>query len=198
MEYQEQQFDLPALTGISPKQLEVHLKLYAGYVKFLNTLKATQAELMKDTEKNAYALSEVTRRIGFEFDGMRMHEYYFAQWEKAPEAPKPEGALATSLARQYGTFENWLNEFKAIGMMRGIGWSVLYFDPKAGAFHNVWVGDHELGQLAGLPIILAMDMWEHAFMIDYVPADKKNYIEAFFANLNWGVLEDRFSATSKT
>lgn len=197
MEYQEQKFDLPALTGISPKQIEVHLKLYAGYVKFLNTLTATQTELMQESKKNAYALSEVTRRIGFEFDGMRMHEYYFAQWEKGPEAPKPEGALAQSLTRQYGSVENWLNEFKAVGMMRGIGWTVLYFDQKAGTFVNVWVGDHEVGQLAGLPIILAMDMWEHAYMVDYVPSDKKNYIEAFFANLNWSVLEDRFAQANK-
>lgn len=197
MTYQEQTFDLPVLEGISPKQIEVHLKLYGGYVKFLNTLTATQAELMKDSEKNAYALSEVTRRIGFEFDGMRMHEYYFSQWEKGPQTPTADGALVSSLTRQYGSFDAWMNEFKAVGMMRGIGWTVLYFDPKAGAFVNTWVGDHELGQLAGLPIILAMDMWEHAYMVDYVPADKKNYIEAFFKNLNWSVPEDRFAVASK-
>ena len=198
MEYQEQKFDLPTLTGISPKQIEVHLKLYAGYVKNVNLLTATVAAYQKtEDEGGKYAVAEMRRRLGFEFDGMRMHEYYFAQWEKAPEPPKAEDALATSLTRQYGSMENWMNEFKAVGMMRGIGWTVLYFDPKAGAFHNVWVGDHELGQLSGLPIILAMDMWEHAYMVDYVPADKKNYVEAFFANLNWSVMEDRFAQASK-
>ena len=195
MIYQEQKFDLPTLTGISPKQVEVHLKLYGGYVKNLGTLMSTVEELKKDSEKNAYALSEVTRRIAFEFDGMRMHEYYFSQWEKSAQEPDPGSALAESLTRQYGSLENWMNEFKAVGMMRGIGWTVLYFDEKAGLFLNTWVGDHELGQLSGLPVVLAMDMWEHAYMVDYVPAEKSKYVDAFFANLNWGVIEERFKNT---
>lgn len=195
MNYQERAFDLPTLTGISPKQVEVHLKLYGGYVKNLNTLVQTVEDLKKDSEKNAYALAEVKRRMGFEFDGMRMHEYYFSQWEKAAQAPDGASALAESLTRQYGSLESWMNEFKAVGMMRGIGWTVLYFDPQAGIFHNVWVGDHELGQLSGLPVVLAMDMWEHAYMVDYVPAEKGKYVDAFFNNLNWSVIEERFKNT---
>jgi len=193
MNYQEQKFELPALNGISPKQIEVHLKLYAGYVTNLNKLHDTLAELMKDSDKNAYSLSEVKRRLAFEFDGMRMHEYYFAQWERNSQPPTPSSGLEGALTRQYGSMENWMNEFKAMGAMRGIGWVVLYFDPKAGVFHNAWVGDHEFGQLSGLPVILAMDMWEHAYMVDYVPAEKSKYVEAFFANLNWDVIEVRFN-----
>ncbi len=196
MAYQEQQFALPALQGISPKQLEIHLKLYGGYVKFFNHLQEVEAELMKDSEKNAYALSEVHRRLAFEFDGMRMHEYYFSQWEGGPQALDEGGGLAASLTRQHGSLAAWEANFRAIGMMRGIGWSILYFDDKAGQFINAWVGDHELGQLAGLPIILAMDMWEHAYMVDYTPAEKKNYVDAFFANLNWTVPQERFSKFS--
>lgn len=198
MTYQEQKFELPALTGISPKQLEVHLKLYAGYVKHVNVLN-TVIEAYKKTEDEGgkYALSEVKRRLGFEFDGMRMHEHYFTQWEKGPSALAGNGALALALTRQYGSVDAFLAEFKAVGMMRGIGWAVLYFDPKAGQFHTAWVGDHEFGQLSGLPVILAMDMWEHAFMVDYVPADKSKYVEAFFVNLNWSVPEERFAQASK-
>lgn len=193
--YKEQTFNLPALSGISEKQLEVHLKLYGGYVKFLNTLLEVEKDLMKDTEKNAYALAEVHRRLPFEFDGMRMHEYYFAQWESGANTDAPK--LQEALASQYGSFDLWMAQFKAVGMMRGIGWTVLYADPKVGGFHSAWVGDHELGQLAGLPIILAMDMWEHAYMVDYTPAEKKQYIEAFFKNLNWSVPETRYlSATT--
>lgn len=196
MTYQEQTFNLPLLQGISQKQLEIHLKLYGGYVKFLNQLFAAKAELMKDSEKNAYALAEVHRRIPFEFDGMRMHEYYFSQWEKGPRPLDEKGALAASLARQFGSVGAWEGQFKSVGLMRGVGWTILYFDPKAGHFVNAWVGDHELGQLAGLPIILALDMWEHAFMVDYAPAEKKQYIEAFFKNLNWSVAEARFAEVS--
>lgn len=188
--YSEQKFALPALDGISQRQLDVHLKLYGGYVKFLNTLLEVEKDLMKDPEKNAYALGEVHRRLPFEFDGMRMHEYYFAQWEDKANTDAPK--LQKALADQHGSFESFVSSFKSIGMTRGIGWTISYFDPKVAKFHTAWVGDHELGQLAGLPIILALDMWEHAYMVDYTPAEKKNYIEAFFKNLNWSVPEARF------
>lgn len=193
MQYQEQKFNLPTLVGISPKQLEVHLKLYAGYVKNVNVLSAT-VDAYKNTEDEGgrYAVSEMKRRLGFEFDGMRMHEYYFTQWEGGASALSDSGALAQALTTQYGSIEKFLAEFKAVGMMRGIGWAVLYFDPKAGTFHTAWVGDHEFGQLSTLPIILTMDMWEHAYMVDYVPGDKGQYVEAFFQNLNWNVCEERF------
>lgn len=193
MPYQEQTFELPALEGISQKQLDVHLALYRGYVKNLNILTQTLTDQLADPEKNAYALSEVKRRLAFEFDGMRMHEYYFSQWEKGKAELDANCAFATSLVRQWGSFDAFIAEFKAVGLMRGIGWTVLYFDSKAGLFHIAWVSDHEVGQLSGLPIILAMDMWEHAYMVDYAPAEKKNYIEAFFQNLNWVIVANRFT-----
>lgn len=197
MQYQEQTFDLPALEGISQKQLEVHLKLYAGYVKHVNLLSSmVEAYKGTDDEGGKYGLAEVKRRLGFEFDGMRMHECYFSQWEKSSSALNESGALSSALAKQYGSIEAFLKEFKMVGMMRGIGWAVLYFDPKAGIFHIAWVGDHEFGQLSTLPIILTMDMWEHAYMVDYVPADKGQYVEAFFKNLNWSVCEERFAHAS--
>lgn len=190
--YEAQKFDLPELKGLSPKQLEVHLKLYEGYVKFVNHLREVLADLRKDSEKNAYALGEVSRRFGFEFNGMRMHEYYFESMEKGASPLAEDSALAKALTEKYGSFEDFWAHFKNTGLMRGIGWSVLYHDPKANQPHVAWVGDHELGTLAGLPIILAIDMWEHAFMVDYVPAEKAKYIEAFASNINWKVSEERF------
>jgi Fe-Mn family superoxide dismutase len=192
MAYAPTKFSFGSLEGISEKQLDVHLKLYEGYVKFINTLDDTLAELMKESEKNAYALGEVNRRRGFEFNGMRMHELYFSQWEGAP-APL-SGTLKDALAGQFGSYELWENQFKAIAMTRGIGWAVLYYDPLGKRFHNAFVADHELGTLADIPVILALDMWEHAYMVDYVPAEKKNYVDAFFKNLNGSVVENRFAA----
>src|SRR3989344_7644819 len=127
MSYTAKTFTFGALEGLSQKQLDVHIKLYEGYVKFLNTLETVQADMMKDVEKNAYALGEVTRRIGFEFNGMRMHEYYFSQWESGPSPI--EGTLRDTLSAQYGSMELWQNEFSAVGMMRGIGWASLSYDP---------------------------------------------------------------------
>lgn len=189
--YTPHKFDFGTLEGISAKQLEIHIKLYEGYVKFLNTLTDVQADLKKDSEKNAYALSEVTRRIGFEFNGMRMHEHYFAQWvgSPAPIHDKLEDALST----QCGSYEAWEAEFKAVSMMRGIGWAILSYDQTGKKFFNHFVVDHELGQLNGTTTILALDLWEHAYMVDYTPSEKKQYVEAFFKNLNGAVVENRFA-----
>ncbi len=192
-QYQEQKFGLPELKGLSPKQVEVHLKLYAGYVKFTNHLREVLADLRKDSEKNAYALGEVVRRFGFEFNGMRLHEFYFGGLEGGSAPIDTEGNLAKLLTEKYGSFDEFIIHFKSIGLMRGIGWTILYYDPIGKSPHVAWVADHELGMLAGLPIICAMDMWEHAYMVDYVPGDKGKYIDAFLSNLNWGVMEKRFA-----
>lgn len=192
MQYTEQQFKLDNLNGLSAKQIDIHLKLYAGYVKNVNAIMGKIAELKTDAETHALALSELKRRFGFEFNGMRLHELYF---ESLGGDGQAAGGLVDALTEQWGTFNNWLNEFKAMGAMRGIGWVLLTYDPKAQAFHNVWVSDHELGHLAALPIILALDMWEHAFMVDYMPAQKSDYVATFIKNLDWKTLETRFVAT---
>lgn len=193
--YNVQQFSLPELKGLSPKQIEVHLKLYEGYVKFVNHLRETLADLRKDSEKNAYALGEVMRRFGFEFNGMRMHELYFESLERGAQPLESNTALMKSLSEKYGSFEDFWLHFKNVGLMRGIGWTILYHDTKANQPHVAWVNDHELGVLSGLPIILAMDMWEHAYMVDYLPAEKAKYIEAFASNLNWEVMSARFDSS---
>lgn len=190
--YTPHTFTFGTLDGISQKQLDVHIKLYEGYVKFLNTLEEKQKDLMTDTEKNAYALAEVTRRIGFEFNGMRMHEHYFSQLEGA--ASPVTGPLADALRAQYGSYDAWLAQFRGVAMMRGIGWAILSYDKVGKKFFNHFVADHELGQLGDTTPILALDMWEHAFMVDYVPAEKAKYVDSFFKNLNGGVVSQRFTA----
>ena len=191
--YTAKTFTFGALEGLSQKQIDVHIKLYEGYVKFLNTLESVQADLMKDSEKNAYALGEVTRRIGFEFNGMRMHEHYFSQWEGPSTALGADSPLGKALSAQYGSMDSWLAQFRGVSMMRGIGWGVLSYDAVSGKFLNHFVADHELGQLNGLTTILALDMWEHAYMVDYTPAEKAKYIEAFFKNLNGSIVEKRYA-----
>ncbi len=193
--YTPKTFDLPTLEGLSEKQIKAHIGLYEGYVKHINVLREQIAELTTlDKEKYAYAIMETRRRLGFEFNGMRMHEYYFTQLENGSQALTADSALAKAVSEKYGSVENFITHFTAVGMSRGIGWSILYADPVGNTVHTAWVSDHELGQLGGLPIILAMDMWEHAFMVDYLPAEKKNYIEAFLKNVNWSVIEKRFDA----
>jgi superoxide dismutase, Fe-Mn family len=193
MAYKEQAFNLPDIPGISAKQIEVHLGLYAGYVKHVNLIDELIADMAHDEEKNAYAIAEMRRRHGFEFNGMRNHEYYFGHLEHGAQGPDPESALQKALAAQYGSFDAWLAEFKKIaGGMRGSGWTMLHHDQKTGNLMNVWITDHELGQHTSLQPVIALDMWEHAYMVDYVPAEKKQYIDAYLAALNWGTVEAQF------
>jgi Fe-Mn family superoxide dismutase len=189
--YTEQKFELPEHKGLSAKQIDVHLKLYAGYVKNVNALATKIDELKADSEKNALALSELTRRYAFEFNGMRLHELYFEAL--GGDGAMVDGVLKSAIEKQYGSADNFLAELTAIGLMRGIGWVLLVRDTKVDALRLIWVSDHELGHLAGTDAILAMDMWEHAFMVDYVPAQKGDYIKAFLSNLNWSVIEQRLA-----
>lgn len=194
MAYTPKTFNLPELTGLSKKQIEVHLALYEGYVKHTNLIVDTITRLKaEDTEKNAYAISELRRRLGFEFNGMRMHEYYFEQLESGAVPPSSGGTLATLASEKYGSVDGLLSHIREVAGTRGIGWVVVYFDPRAQTLHTAFVNDHELGQLSGLPILFALDLWEHAFMVDYVPAEKKNYIDFFLQNVNWSVVEKRVS-----
>jgi len=193
MTYTAKTFNIPALTGISGKQIKVHLGLYEGYVKHVNLIMEKLGAVRSgQLELDSYIIAELRRRFAFEFDGMRMHEYYFEQLEGSLTSLTVESALAKAAAEKYGSSENFIAHIKEVASTRGIGWVVVYADPQEKLLHTIFVADHEVGQLAGLPIVLALDLWEHAYMVDYVPAEKKNYIDAFFANLNWGVVEKRF------
>ena len=195
-QYQEQKFSLTNLKGLSDKQVSEHLKLYAGYVKNTNNITDKIAELRQNSETNALALSELTRRFGFEWNGMRLHELYFDCLDpstqlRAGGQPTESEYLKKMIEAQYGNFDNWLREFKSVGLMRGIGWVILYYDPMIKRLQNVWISDPGVGRLASLTITLAMDVWEHAYLLDYLPSQRKDYIEAFFQNLNWRKLNDR-------
>ena len=82
---------------------------------------------------------------------------------------------------------------KMIGSMRGPGWALLYFDPETKELLTGFSGEQHQGHFATLPILLALDVWEHAFLLDYGAQGKGKYIDAFFKNLNWGVVEKRFA-----
>ncbi len=197
MTYTTRTFAIPALKGISEKQVKVHLGLYEGYVKHVNLIMATIAAYGKTTDEGGkYAIAELRRRLAFEFNGMRMHEYYFEQFE-GEKGGDPASALAVAAQEKYGSGENFIAHIREVAGSRGIGWVAVYSDPKAKTLHTVFVNDHELGQLAGLPILLALDLWEHAYMVDYVPSEKKNYIDAFFENINWSIIEKRFEEAVK-
>jgi Fe-Mn family superoxide dismutase len=192
MKYEEKKFTIPALKGISAKAIEEHLKLYAGYVKHSNLILEKIEEYAKDSEKHAYALGEIQRRFAFEFDGMRNHEYYFESLEGGAKGLPEKSALKKAIEAEWGTFEAWMNRFKAIAMTRGIGWAILYYDPTTKRLLNTWSDEQHLGHLTGLTWVFGIDMWEHSFVIDYLPSGKKQYVEDFFTNVNWETIEKNF------
>ena len=191
---------LSNLHGISDKTLEVHFGLYAGYVKNTNLLNEQLAELTKDGKATASnpSYAEIKRRLGFEYDGMVLHEYYFDNMMANGNGQAPTGSLRDAFARSYGDFDTWKKDFTTTGALRGVGWAIAYQDPNTGRIVNEWVTLHEDGNLAGFRPIVVMDVWEHAWLLDYVPADRPKYIEAFFANIDWKACEKRLIAGSAT
>jgi superoxide dismutase, Fe-Mn family len=192
MTYTPQTFTIPELTGISARSIEEHLKLYQGYVRHTNLIHEKIAELISDPEKNAYALGELRRRLGFEYGGMKNHEYYFAQFVGGAQE-LTHSTLKTKLEERWGSVDAFFSEFKITAMTRGVGWAMLCQDVDTGALVVSWVDEQHLGQLATARIILALDMWEHSYMLDVLPSEKKKYVDAFFQNLNWGVCEERMT-----
>lgn len=178
---------LKGLSGISDEQLEYHFKLYNGYVTNINKL----MEKIPNAEAGSPEWAEMKRRIGFEINGVVLHELYFENMKPGGGALPADSKLGKLISEQYGSIENWIADFKNTGKMRGIGWVITYQCPKSGMVFNVWVSDHENGHPAGFTPILVMDVWEHAFTVDYKPTEKGNYIDAFFNNINWQTVESR-------
>lgn len=185
-------FQIGELKGISAKNIEEHLKLYAGYVKNANTIFNKLSELKSDPEGNALLLMELQRRLGFEFGGMRNHEYYFSSLSGGSKEISKDGKLYVAIEKEWGSFDNFLAHFKFVATTRGVGWSMLYYDKVYDKLIITWVDEQHMGHLVGLSPVLCLDMWEHAFVYDYPTSEKKKYIEAFFENLNWSVVEDNF------
>jgi Fe-Mn family superoxide dismutase len=180
---------LVGMDGFSQTLLTNHFTLYQGYVTNTNKLMDTLATMLKDGKIAAPEYAELKRRFGFEFNGMRLHEYYFENLGGKTGIDK-SGALARKLAGAYGSYDAWEQDFRATGAMRGIGWVVLYQDDVTGGLFNQWINEHETGHLAGCRPILVMDVFEHAFMIDY-GLKRADYIAAFFKNIDWKAVESR-------
>ena len=191
--YEARNFDIPELKGMSQQTIDEHLKLYQGYVKHTNLI----LEKMKE-EKEGYEESEARRRLGFEFDGMKNHEYYFEQLEGGQVGPDKEHPLNKKIEKDFGSMKQACNDFKKVASTRGVGWAVLYYDKENDTLIQTWVDEQHLGQLTGLTFLFGVDMWEHSYMLDYAPSKKMEYFDAYTSNVNWNVIEKRFEkATGK-
>jgi Fe-Mn family superoxide dismutase len=188
--YQAQDFSkLKGMKGFSDQLLDLHFTLYQGYVKNTNLLLEQLAHMTAQGQAASPAYAELKRRLGWEWNGMRLHELYFGNLG-GKEPLKKDSPLMKKLEAGFGGYDKWLADFKATGAMRGIGWVALYEDPASGRLVNIWINEHDVGHLAGGNPLLIMDVFEHAFITDY-GLKRADYIEAFFANVDWTVVEGR-------
>ncbi|PYQ31509.1 MAG: superoxide dismutase [Acidobacteria bacterium] len=200
--YKPKQFNLSGLKGISDQTLEMHIKLYEGYVKATNDLTERIAAILADgkvDQEEMPAYSELTRRLGFEYNGMVLHEYYFSNMKKDGGSDAPRGSqFRSAVERSFPSYEIWKTDFVSVGKMRGVGWAIAYSDPANGQVSNHWIEMHQTGNVAGFVPLLVMDVWEHAYLLDYKPADRPKYIEAFLANIDWTAVDHRVKAVHVT
>ena len=187
--YEAKNFEaLLGTEGFSDVLLRNHFTLYEGYVSNTNKV----SDLLKSTEINTPAYNELKRRFGWEWDGMRLHELYFGNMIKGGSTLDSKNPLAKKMEGEFGSIENWEKDFKATGVMRGIGWVILAQDTETGKLFNVWINEHDGGHLAGAKPLLVMDVFEHAFALDY-GIKRADYITSFWNAINWSVVENRFS-----
>ncbi|HBF12100.1 MAG TPA: superoxide dismutase [Deltaproteobacteria bacterium] len=195
--YKPRHFNLSGLEGISDKTLEMHFELYEGYVQQTNNLTEKIAGFFKEGQVDwdkVLDYSELKRRLGFEYNGMILHEYYFENLKKEGNGmPSPQSLFSQKVTGSFQTYEAWKNDFIAVGKMRGVGWAICYLNPANGQLSNHWITLHEVGNVAGFTPILVMDVWEHAFLLDYPPSERAKYIEAFFSNINWDAVDKRLN-----
>lgn len=195
MVYKPKQFGLSELNGISDRTLDLHLKLYEGYVQETNRLTERIGEFLKDgrvDHEEMPAFSELTRRLGFEYNGMVLHEYYFDNLMRDGSGdPDRTSSFLKATEASFGSYAIWKADFTATARMRGVGWAICYQNPMNGRLSNHWVSLHEVGNVAGFTPVLVVDVWEHAFLLDYKPSERAKYIEAFFSNIDWQRVESR-------
>jgi Fe-Mn family superoxide dismutase len=192
-------FTIGELQGISAKTMEEHLGLYQGYVKNFNAM-VKNMETLYGTEGNTHAIAELGRRLSFEFDGARLHEYYFAQFEGGAQPLEPQSPLAQAINENFPSEnpqERIIKLMKNYGSLRGPGWAILYWDPVSQQLLPGFSGEQHQGHFVTLPIVLAIDVWEHAFILDQGAQGKGKYLDAFFENLNWKVIEQNFANAQK-
>ncbi|VVB55505.1 Superoxide dismutase [Mn] 1 [uncultured archaeon] len=187
MAYEAKNFEsLLGTKGFSDQLLKNHFTLYQGYVTNTNKVADALSAMAKEGKTTTPEYAELKRRFGWEFNGMRLHEYYFDNMTKGGKAVDKNTNLYKKIVADFGSYENWEKDFKATGAMRGIGWVILYYDGTEGRLFNTWINEHDAGHLSGAKPLIVMDVFEHAYMIDY-GLKKADYIEAFFKAIDWTI-----------
>ena len=195
--YKARDFKISGIDGISDRTIQMHLTLYQGYVKNTNAVTQRLEQFLREgwtaaPDHPEYAA--LTRQLGFEYGGMVLHEYYFGNLKANGGALDNNSRLGQAIQQSFGNVDTWMKDFRAISAMRGVGWAIMYQDPMTGQLSNHWIDLHQNGVPSGFKPILVLDCWEHAFLLDYAPADRPKYVDAFFRNVDWSAVESRLTS----
>jgi len=192
MAYEARNFDhLLGLKGFSDQLLQNHFKLYQGYVTNTNKLLDTLMQLVKEGKVAAPEFAELKRRLGWEFNGMRLHELYFENMSKTKKTLSESSLLYKKIVEVFGSSQVSEQAFMATGSMRGIGWVIMAYDPVGKRLFHLWINEHDVGHLAGTVPLLILDVFEHAFMLDY-GLNRAEYLHTFINSIDWEVVEKRY------
>ncbi len=197
MPFEAQKFEdrLLGTHGFSEVMLKNHFTLYEGYVKNANTIVDTLSQMLHEKKTGTPEYNELKRRFGWEFNGMRLHELYFWNMNKTQKPLTENSDFVAAVKDQFGSWDNWLTDFKASGTIRGIGWTVLYLDMSSKRLFNTWVSEHDTGHLAGANPLLVLDVFEHAYILDF-GLKRVDYIDAFLQAIDWEIVNKRFNYMS--
>lgn len=193
MSYEVKNYDnLIGINSLSELLLKNHFALYQGYVANFNKLNDILAVMEKEGKFGTPEYAELNRRLGWEFNGMRLHEYYFENLTKEFKELDKSSGFAAAVEKELGSYEAWEKDFRAMAAMRGIGWVILYHDSQADRLFNVWINEHDAGHFAGCQPLLVIDVFEHSYMLDY-GIKRADYIEKIMANIDWAAVGERYT-----
>jgi Fe-Mn family superoxide dismutase len=192
--YQPRDFTLYDLEGFSGRSVDVHLDVYRNHVESVNRqLAAKAAATPRDEQPAAPAPASSTENdFAFEYNGMVLHELFFEGLTTALGTyPPPDGAFARAAERSFGSVEAWKKDIRALAETPRPGWVLCALDRSTRRLFNVWVDQHELGLPAHTDPVLVIDLWEHAWIGDFEPAQRGEYIELMLTQTDWQVIEKR-------
>ncbi|MBS4168706.1 Fe-Mn family superoxide dismutase [Parachlamydia sp. AcF125] len=191
--YEARNFDhlLGKIKGLNDELLRLHFKLYQGYVNNANTLFQKIEEFSQAGKSQSPEVAGFKHMLGWEFNGMILHEYYFENLGGKNHQLKQDNPLFLKIVQDFGSYASWKADFQATGAIRGIGWVITYIDPKQGRLVNTWINEHDVGHLSGGQPLLVMDVFEHAYITQF-GLDRAKYIQIFFDNIDWEVVFQRY------
>ena len=182
---------LEKMPKLNPQLLDIHLKLYEGYVQQVNFIDESS-----NKSSDPFMKQSLRKQYGFEYDGMRLHELYFGQLGGKGDS-NLKVKIVNKISEKYGSLDSFILEVKSFAKTRGIGWVILFGNISNGELKLAWIQDHEKGFLSGWVPIVVIDLWEHAYISQF-GLNKDSYVDLCFEYMDWKVVDVRYTSGCKS